>query len=139
MEERLQNVLSHAGVASRRAAAEIIAAGRVTVDGLIVREPGARVDASTAKIAVECAKIQAKITETRGEAEVKAKFVVENEEALGLKRRASAFKDPSLWADLTFADALNPDVRIRVIHAGEGTLWTDLKGASIAVPAQGKK
>ena len=24
-------------------------------------------------------------------------------------------------------------------HAGEGTLWTDLKGASIAVPAQGKK
>ena len=53
MEERLQNVLSHAGVASRRAAAEIIAAGRVTVDGLIVREPGARVDASTAKIAVD--------------------------------------------------------------------------------------
>lgn len=53
MEERLQNALSHAGVASRRAAAEIIAAGRVTVDGLIVREPGARVDASTAKIAVD--------------------------------------------------------------------------------------
>ena len=53
MEERLQNVLSHAGVASRRAAAEIIAAGRVTVDGLIVREPGARVDASAVKIAVD--------------------------------------------------------------------------------------
>ncbi len=53
MEERLQNVLSHAGVASRRAAAEIIAAGRVTVDGLIVREPGARVDAAAAKIAVD--------------------------------------------------------------------------------------
>ena len=53
MEERLQNALSHAGVASRRAAAEIIAAGRVTVDGLIVREPGARVDAAAAKIAVD--------------------------------------------------------------------------------------
>jgi len=26
-----------------------------------------------------------------------------------------------------------------VIHSGEGTLWTDLKGASLAVPAQGKK
>ena len=35
--------------------------------------------------------------------------------------------------------ALNPDVRIRVIHAGEGTLWTDLKGASLAVPAKGGK
>lgn len=44
MSERLQNVLSHAGVASRRHAAEIIAAGRVTVDGLVVLEPGARVE-----------------------------------------------------------------------------------------------
>ena len=78
---------------------------------------------------------QAQIVETRGAAEVQAKFAVENEEALGLRRRAAAFKDPSLWADLTFADRLNPDVTIRVIHAGEGTLWTDLKGAALAVPA----
>lgn len=40
--ERLQNILAHAGVASRRKAAEIIAAGRVTVNGLVVREPGER-------------------------------------------------------------------------------------------------
>lgn len=52
-EERLQNVLAHAGIASRRHAAEIIAAGRVTVDGIVVREAGARVDPSTAKIAVD--------------------------------------------------------------------------------------
>ena len=52
-EERLQNVLSHAGVASRRHAAEIIAAGRVTVDGLVVREAGARVDPGRARIAVD--------------------------------------------------------------------------------------
>ena len=44
--ERLQNVLAHAGVASRRGAAEIIASGAVTVDGLVVREPGLRVGAS---------------------------------------------------------------------------------------------
>ena len=99
----------------------------------------ATIDAATklaaAKIDLECAKIQAKITETRGSAEVKAKFAVENEEALGIKRRASAFKDSSLWADLTLADALNPQVGIRVLHAGEGTLWTDMKGASLAIPA----
>ena len=41
--ERLQNVLARAGVASRRKSAEIIAEGRVTVGGLVVREPGARV------------------------------------------------------------------------------------------------
>ena len=44
--ERLQNVLAHAGVASRRGAAEVIASGAVTVDGLVVREPGLRVGAS---------------------------------------------------------------------------------------------
>ena len=53
MEERLQNVLSHRGVASRRHAAEIIAAGRVTVDGRVVTEPGARVDPASTKIAVD--------------------------------------------------------------------------------------
>ena len=104
-----------------------------------VAEITAETKLKAAEIDLECAKIQAKITETRGSAEVKAKFLVENEEALGIKRRASAFKDPSLWADLVFADALNPAVNIRVIHSGEGTLWTDLKGASLAVPAQGKK
>lgn len=52
MAERLQNVLSHAGVASRRHAAEMIEAGHVTVDGAVVREPGFRVDSETQKIAV---------------------------------------------------------------------------------------
>jgi len=52
LSSRLQNILSHAGVASRRHAAEIIAEGRVTVDGLVVREAGARVE-PTAKIAVD--------------------------------------------------------------------------------------
>lgn len=42
MEDRLQNILSHAGVASRRGAAELIESGAVTVDGVVVREPGAR-------------------------------------------------------------------------------------------------
>ena len=40
--ERLQNILAHAGVASRRKSAEIIVAGRVTVDGLVRVEPGER-------------------------------------------------------------------------------------------------
>ena len=53
MEERLQNVLSHAGVASRRKAADMISEGRVTVDGVVVKEPGARVDPASARIAVD--------------------------------------------------------------------------------------
>ena len=35
-EERLQKILSHRGVASRRHAEEMIASGRVSVDGVVV-------------------------------------------------------------------------------------------------------
>ena len=42
--ERLQNVLAHRGVASRRHAADIIANGSVTVNGKVIFAPGFRVD-----------------------------------------------------------------------------------------------
>jgi len=41
--ERLQKVMAAAGVASRRVSEDLIAAGRVTVNGEIVTEPGRRV------------------------------------------------------------------------------------------------
>jgi 23S rRNA pseudouridine2605 synthase len=43
--ERLQKILAHAGVASRRAAEDMIREGRVRVNGRIVRELGSRADA----------------------------------------------------------------------------------------------
>ena len=42
--ERLHKVLAHAGVGSRRHCEELIAAGRVAVDGHIVRELGTKVE-----------------------------------------------------------------------------------------------
>lgn len=44
MEERLQKVLAHAGVASRRAAEGLIREGRVTVNGRVVTELGSKAD-----------------------------------------------------------------------------------------------
>ena len=93
-----------------------------------------------AEINLNAAKIQAEISRTRGEAEAKAKFLVENEKALGAKRRAGVFKDAGTLADLQFVDSLSPNLSIRVLHSGEGTLWTDLKGSSLALPStSGKK
>ena len=40
--ERLQNIIARAGAASRRGAAALIESGAVSVDGVVVREPGAR-------------------------------------------------------------------------------------------------
>lgn len=51
--ERLQKVLAHAGVASRRACELLIAAGRVRVDGVVVQEVGLRVDPSSQEIRVD--------------------------------------------------------------------------------------
>ncbi|MFR0062785.1 MAG: pseudouridine synthase [Megasphaera micronuciformis] len=44
MTERLQKIMSNCGVASRRASEEMIAAGRVRVNGVIVKTPGVKVD-----------------------------------------------------------------------------------------------
>ncbi len=43
--ERLQKVLAHAGLGSRRSCEELILKGRVSVDGEVVRQLGTRVDA----------------------------------------------------------------------------------------------
>ncbi|HUC57224.1 MAG TPA: pseudouridine synthase [Streptosporangiaceae bacterium] len=50
---RLQKVLAAAGVGSRRSCEELIGAGRVEVDGEIVRRFGARVDPQTQVIRVD--------------------------------------------------------------------------------------
>ena len=44
---RLQKALAAAGLGSRRACEELIAAGRVEVDGVVVTELGRRVDPAT--------------------------------------------------------------------------------------------
>jgi 23S rRNA pseudouridine2605 synthase len=50
---RLQKVLAHAGIASRRAAEEIITAGRVRVDGHVVTELGTKVDPRANRVEVD--------------------------------------------------------------------------------------
>jgi len=51
--ERLQKIMAASGIASRRKAEEIIAAGRVTVNGKVVREQGTKADAEQDEICVD--------------------------------------------------------------------------------------
>ena len=55
--QRLQKVLAHAGVASRRACEQLIANGRVSIDGITVTEVGVRVDPLTQEIRVDGSRI----------------------------------------------------------------------------------
>jgi len=52
-EERLQKILAHAGVASRRQAEQIIQEGRVTVNGTVVTELGSKADLDRDHIKVD--------------------------------------------------------------------------------------
>jgi len=52
-EERLQKIISQAGVTSRRAAEEYIKSGRITVNGKTVTELGTKADTAKDTIAVD--------------------------------------------------------------------------------------
>src|ERR1041385_3777213 len=58
MQERLQKILAHAGVASRRHAEEMIQAGRVSVNGHIVTELGTKADPEDDVIKVDGKKLR---------------------------------------------------------------------------------
>jgi 23S rRNA pseudouridine2605 synthase len=53
MEERLQKILSQAGIASRRKAEELIEAGRVSVNGSVITELGSKADLERDHIKVD--------------------------------------------------------------------------------------
>jgi 23S rRNA pseudouridine2605 synthase len=55
---RLNKVLAQAGVCSRRRADELIAAGKVSVDGTVVTELGTRIDPERSRLAVDGTPVQ---------------------------------------------------------------------------------
>jgi pseudouridine synthase len=57
--ERLQKILSHAGIAARRAAEELISEGRVQVNGKVVTELGSKADLRKDRIVVDGQPLQA--------------------------------------------------------------------------------
>src|SRR5205823_6798814 len=58
MQERLQKILAHAGIASRRHDEEIIQSGRVTVNGHLVMELGSKADPDEDVVKVDGKKIR---------------------------------------------------------------------------------
>ena len=97
---------------------------------------GAEASLKVAEIGVKQAEFKAKTASLKGETEVKVKFLSANEGALGEGMLAKALGGGEYLARLRAVDALNPRVETRVIYAGEGTLWTNLEKAAVALPAR---
>ncbi|KAB2889617.1 MAG: hypothetical protein F9K32_11975 [Desulfobulbaceae bacterium] len=81
----------------------------------------------TAEIQKQTAAIAANRVRVLGEAKASALQKVEGEKASGLQMKTEVFRDPTAYARWRFADTLNPEVKLNIIHSGEGTLWTDLE------------
>lgn len=99
----------------------------------------AEAERSVAGLELERSRLQAEITAVRGDAEVQSKYLVTAERAKGEQLRSAVFKDRANFGRLKFVDGLGEDLAVRVLHAGPGTLWTDLKGLQPSLPVPVKQ
>jgi hypothetical protein len=109
-----------------------------------VAEIGGETLKQVAQIQKETAAVRALKTTTLGEAETQVIAMVEGEKAIGYQMKIKAFGDPVAYNLWTFANALNDEVKINILHSGAGTLWTDLQKATLgelggAAVLKGKK
>lgn len=100
-----------------------------------VAELKAETELAVADIRLKRSEIIARTARLKGETEVKTKFLVKNEEAQGELLKAKALGGPGKLGDLKLVESLNPKVETRIIYAGPGTLWTDLKNGALPLPA----
>ena len=63
-EMRLNKIIADAGITSRRGADELISDGRVTVDGRLIRELGAKIDPDNHEVAVDGETISRSLTKS---------------------------------------------------------------------------
>ncbi len=80
-----------------------------------------------ARTAQETAGVRASVTRISGQADAQVITMVEGEKSNGFKLQLGAIGNPAAYSLLMFGKELNPNLNIQIIHAGEGTLWTDLK------------
>lgn len=85
-----------------------------------------------AEIDKQTAGVNAARITTLGTADAEVVRLVEGEKAKGQQLKVKAFGDAEAYNLWTFAQNLSDDLKINVLHAGPGTLWTDLEKAGLS-------
>ena len=106
-----------------------------------VGEIGAETRKLVAAIERETAELEAQAELLLGQAENEGKRLVEEASADRFALAVDAFGSASAYNNWTFATNLPEDVELKLLYAGEGTLWTDLDdlGVRANVPLAKKK
>lgn len=97
-----------------------------------VAQIGAETLKKAAEIQRQTSAIHADKVRVLGRAQATALEKVDGERAKGLRLKTAAFGDPVAYSQWIFAETLNPKMKLNIIHAGEGTLWTDLEKSGFA-------
>ncbi|KOR33196.1 hypothetical protein TI05_02560 [Achromatium sp. WMS3] len=91
----------------------------------------AQIQAETQKqvaaIRKKTATVEAEKVRILGQAQANVVQLVEGEKAAGLTLKSMALGDPQAYTLWEFATSLNNDVTVNIIHAGDGTMWTDMQ------------
>lgn len=99
----------------------------------------AKTDAITgrmiAAIRKETAELRAKAVTILGEAENKGKELIEEAKADKFRLAVEAFGTADAYNDWIFASGLPDNVDLKLLYAGEGTLWTDMKSSDFGIRA----
>jgi hypothetical protein len=107
---------------TRKKVAEIAAEGNKKAE-----EIDAQRDLEVAQIERKIAELEAEMTLVLGKADADVARLKNQAEADGKRMMVTAFGTGSAYNLYTFAEQFQPD-DIRLIFAGEGTFWTDLRG-----------
>jgi hypothetical protein len=95
----------------------------------------AQTKAETLKLAAaiqqQTAAVRAEQVTKIGKASADVVRMVEGERATGFQLKIKAFGDPVAYSYWSFATSLNEAMTINILHAGQGTLWTDLEKAGL--------
>lgn len=79
-----------------------------------------------AAIEKETAALEAEAEKVRGEAENKGKQMIEEATADRFRLAVEAFGTPRAYNNWIFASGLPDDIELKLLYAGQGTLWTDM-------------
>jgi hypothetical protein len=83
------------------------------------------------------AELDAKRIEQLGKAKSAADQMMQEALSQKFDLAVKAFGNPAAYTRWQFADGLPDDMQLQLFYAGEGTLWTDLKGITPTLPLTG--
>ncbi len=126
-------------IGQRTRAVEAQASAAVSVVAAEQQREAGQIEASTRKLVAEkqlqIAALDAERVTVLGQAQADVKRWAGEAEAQGQQLKVGAFGSPTAYTRYQVAQALPADLKVRLVHTGPGTLWTDLEKTAGAAAA----